>query len=83
MSESKWSDGPWKADGHHVRTSDAGIGAPYIIAKGRNAKANARLIAAAPDLYTALIETLEIATRNEEGEFADRARSALAKAAAA
>jgi hypothetical protein len=48
--------------------------------KFEEAVANACLIASAPDLYAALIETLEIATRNEEGEFADRARAALAKA---
>lgn len=43
-------------------------------------KANAALAAAAPDLLACLIETLEIATRNEEGEFADRARAAISKA---
>ena len=43
-------------------------------------EADARLISAAPDLYAALIETLAIATRNEDGEFADRARAAIAKA---
>jgi len=42
--------------------------------------ATAHLIAAAPDLYAALIETLEIAARNEDGDFRIRARNALAKA---
>ena len=44
--------------------------------------ANARLIAAAPDLLACLKETLAVATRNEEGDFADRARAAIAKARA-
>lgn len=47
---------------------------------GETRMANARLIAAAPDLYAALVETLAIAERNESGEYADRARAALAKA---
>ncbi|MBW3096846.1 hypothetical protein [Pseudohoeflea coraliihabitans] len=42
--------------------------------------ANARLIAAAPELLEALEETLIVATRNEDGDFADRARAAIAKA---
>lgn len=42
--------------------------------------ADASLIAAAPDLFHALTEVLEIATRNEDGEWAERARSALSKA---
>ena len=44
------------------------------------AVANMHLMAAAPELLACLIETLEIATRNEDGEFADRARRAIAKA---
>ncbi len=43
-------------------------------------KANAALMTASPDLLAALVETLAIATRNEEGDFADRARAAIAKA---
>ena len=43
-------------------------------------RANANLIAAAPDLYEALCETLEIARRNEAGDYVQRAEAALAKA---
>lgn len=42
------------------------------------ARANWRLISAAPDLYAALVEAL--ATRNEDGDWAIRARAALSKA---
>lgn len=52
----KHTPGPWTADGHHVATSEYGIGAPYIVAKGKCAKANALLIAAAPDMLAALKE---------------------------
>lgn len=44
------------------------------------ARANWHLISASPDLYAALVETLEIASRNEDGEWAVRARAALSKA---
>ncbi|MBX3583588.1 MAG: hypothetical protein KF810_17010 [Rhizobiaceae bacterium] len=38
------------------------------------------MFAAAPDMFEALKETLAIATRNEDGPWADRARAALRKA---
>lgn len=43
-------------------------------------RANAFLIAAAPELYVALVETLAIAERNEDGEYINRAKMALALA---
>lgn len=44
------------------------------------AEANARLIAAAPDLYEALSALLKIAERNGSGPVLDSARAALVKA---
>lgn len=50
--------------------------------KEHNATANfiCRAVNAHEELVEALKETLAVAARNEEGDFADRARAALAKA---
>ena len=64
MSESKFTPGPWKADGFHVAAMDVGKlpnGVPYdhcIVERTdgpteAEAMLNARLIAAAPDLLAA------------------------------
>lgn len=60
----------------HVDNGEGGNDSPPL----EEAKANGRLIAAAPDLYAALVETLKIARRNEAGAFVTRAEAALAKA---
>jgi hypothetical protein len=77
----KATKGDWRsADGYVfsgrncIAICDTDNATPAIYA------ANARLMAAAPDLLACLKETLAIATRNEEGEFADRARMAIARA---
>lgn len=43
-------------------------------------KRREKLRDAAPDLLVSLIETLEIASRNESGEYVARARAAISKA---
>ncbi len=59
MSDSKWTPGPWslwgKADPSQVIASQSELVAQTV---GGNDIANARLIAAAPDLYAALERTL-------------------------
>lgn len=59
-----------------LRVGQGGNDAPPL----NEAKANGHLIAAAPELYAALVETLKIARRNEAGAFVTRAEAALAKA---
>lgn len=59
-----------------LRVGDGGNDAPPL----EEAKANAHLIAAAPELFYALVEVLQIARRNEAGPFIERADAAIAKA---
>lgn len=61
----------------HIQTRDLETGALRPIREDDDV---ARLIIAAQDLYAALVETLAVATRNESGPWADKARAALAKA---
>lgn len=70
MADGKWTKGPWKAtpngDGYVITRTDVFV-AGYAIAAARPSRAatedqceaNARLIAAAPDLYEALVEARE------------------------
>ena len=77
---SKHTPGPWKvnyAKFNEVKTSDGARVATCSNLNGLvNLQANARLIAAAPELLDALIECLEC-------EFAVTDKSAIAKAQAA
>lgn len=84
---SGWTKGPWLAAAKPSSIVGWPVVAPH--ATGRSvcsvtvhdeAKANADLIAAAPDLAEALAETLAIARRNESGAYIDRAEAALSKA---
>ena len=89
---SEYTNGPWQCKGDGVYGAD-GYGIAYPIAQAivklgtdeqshhwmeRNAEANARLIAAAPELLEALEELLAETWIN--GAFADKARAAIAKA---
>lgn len=89
MSETKHTPGPWYVEqGHEMKDN----GTYWQVHDGHdaiccnqfcyadNSESNAHLIAAAPELLEALKETLDVATRSEVGEFADRARVAIAKA---
>lgn len=97
MTQAKHTPGPWfvgKIPGKSGKTIHCGAlpnGGLNVIARTarhlvqRNAKANARLIAAAPDLLEALEELLGIAFHpNVSGNVyvssEDRARAAIAKA---
>lgn len=56
MTETKWTPGPWRISGKGtVRAGDDWVGSVHW----RNREANARLIAAAPDLYEALQKLLD------------------------
>ena len=95
-SETKWTPGPWHWDAGDVGvepgvlyadiyTDDEAVIAMFNI-NLKEGTANARLIAAAPDLYAALERTLSWLTSYQgSGSMADhgpynQARAALAKA---
>lgn len=74
---SKHTPGPWRVDTHcNVMHKDAMVAFPCI-SGGLNQEANARLIAAAPDLLEAL-EDIAAYYPNSWAE--DVARAAIAKA---
>ncbi len=68
----KHTPGPWVANGRHVVTANSTIAHQIIIASASafdprsEHEANARLIAAAPDLLGALQEIIELATSEAE-----------------
>lgn len=78
----KFTSGPWDLDEgdlstvYQLETSDQI--AEVVVCK--RTEANGRLIAAAPELFAALVETLAVAERNETGDYAIRAKAALEKA---
>ena len=93
MTETKWTPGPWTVDRpsdqnqrmHVVREFNWRLVASMencnkFLAYADETRANANLISAAPDLYDALKETLEIAARNESGDYIERANAAMRKA---
>ena len=99
MSDGKWTPGPWKAANHGIvqrnyldidgeTSTEIVATAAFSIRKSHaEVDANARLIAAAPDLYKALSLLMEwIEKRDaswiieETQEAADLSRSALARA---
>jgi len=95
MSESKHTPGPWKAFTHagmHVPSEVQSVhGNPGMdeselmpvttLGRGRNQSANARLIAAAPDLLEALEEVSEwLALVSIPGAPKARVRAAIAEA---
>ena len=92
---SKHTPGPWFAVGAQVEIEDDSVPDictcdPQVMRQShldwhpRTAEANARLIAAAPDLLEALEEALEDWDNDEPDfvrlEWADKARAAIAKA---
>jgi len=93
MSAPAWTPGPWevRSDGTHTYQIAARI---YVVGKlvvfdhpGLNGPANARLIAACPEVTTAAVSALNfIDTMVSEwgvgGEEADALRAALTKAGA-
>lgn len=85
----KHTPGPWEAIGNLVRSPAAKeLGSGVMLAEcadrwfqkvnSDEAKANARLIAAAPELLEALNDLLE--QSGIDGLWADKARAAIAKA---
>jgi hypothetical protein len=85
MSETKWTPGPWQTEENHivagavrvavVDTPNIHGGVDWI-----ECDYNARLIAAAPDLYAALSALLDDVGRTNSMPGAVQARAALAKA---
>ena len=66
---SKHTPGPWTLDGNYVYGSNFVIAQVYQISfENPEGKANARLIAAAPEMFDVLKETLEVL---ESKEFKD------------
>ena len=89
MSEVKHTPGPWEPIGNLVRTQ-FGLGNPdmrgLLVAEcpghTPESNANARLIAAAPELLEALQDALKAGVIDMNGE-PDAARAAIAKATGA
>lgn len=72
MSERKWTNGPWET---HASVDESGYPVVYIHGFSGDEKrdlemneANARLIAAAPDLYEALAKIIETQANPESVE---------------
>jgi hypothetical protein len=88
MSETKWTPGPWRVRHGHpsktIRYVDPVLRFDSLIRKGQNYEANARLIAAAPDLYEALDTALMLLDMYiEDGAWSEKIESmelVLAKA---
>lgn len=98
MSKQQHTPGPWQVDGNVIRGDAQGNGSvsvacildvayPYGRWAGESAKANARLIAAAPDLLESLQEVLPmleqllmIRGEPEPGSIGHKARAAIAEA---
>lgn len=91
-TEQKHTPGPWVVDGDVIRgdqqrngsisvASMLDVSYPYGRRAGESKHANARLIAAAPELLAALEGVLRVADRKTD-EF-DAARAAIAKATGA
>ena len=93
MTETKWTPGPHFAEiiYSQIPESEDGDITYRVIDKDKKeivtfytesdeALANAQLYAAAPDLYDALKETLEISARYESGDYIERANAAIRKA---
>ena len=77
MSTPPFTPGPWHvANGVQIRSERDQIARVWMMRSGEG-KANARLIAAAPELYSALSRIVE--GDNSEGAFLE-ATAALAKA---
>ena len=80
MNEAKHTLGPWRTAGEQgvqIRSERDQIAKVWTM-RGNEWKANARLIAAAPELLEALQEMVEIA--ESQGHIVKRARAAIAKA---
>ena len=91
MTERKWTPGPWVVvaddvkegspeEGAFVPFGGCGCcGSPWMTADGDKGRAEARLIAAAPDLYEALCEAL-VYVPEHHGPIMHKINAALAKA---
>ena len=92
---STFTKGPWVVDGNVIRGDHQRNGSvtvacvldvayPYGRRAGGSTQPNARLIAAAPDLYEALKELIDMDVAYQRGQkvsdAVDKARAALAKA---
>ncbi|MCP1243011.1 hypothetical protein [Acetobacter lambici] len=88
MSEAKFTPGPWRVRfgniGHVTAENGALVSKCQRLTSLCNLQANARLIAAAPDLYGALERVVnvsaEIAPEAQDANVFADARAALAKA---
>ena len=89
MKQPKWTAGPWFANERFVSTRDGGFGDIAVCQPDHDASnENARLIAAAPELFEALVHIEEYWNGNQTEaamidaleEIGECARAALAKA---
>jgi hypothetical protein len=92
MSDTPWTPGPWELDGIAIEGSDQRKGAVCLMGEPAqypgdtafmcdNWQANARLIAAAPDLYDAVVGLLSLVDAGSAFEHqVHAAQDALAKA---
>lgn len=93
MSQAKHTPGPWVVDGDVIRgdqqrngsisvASMLDVSYPYGRRAGESKHANARLIAAAPELLDALVEAASGYSEFSEGdcEILRKCRAAIAKA---
>src|SRR6185369_4458802 len=92
MSETKWTPGPWQVEAAYpddVRAVGgvSPVAQAYVVPANQGGaaarRANARLIAAAPDLYEACEAALEYSEASEGGGYTSlnkQLRAALAKA---
>jgi hypothetical protein len=91
MNETKWTQGPWSTNWQDNGTEVFGADGYWLMSMKRiteELKANARLIAAAPELYEALEECKRVLSDLQSTQLEgtrtraawEKARAALAKA---
>lgn len=73
-----FTPGPWEAEG--AKVCRKGRALANVSGGARVAKANARLMAAAPELYELIVAVRDsCSTRDEQGAWIDRAEALLAR----
>lgn len=82
MSNQGWTLGPWRARDADVQIFGYNVSIAHCVTTGLPAKANAQLMAAAPDLYAALLAIERSADygADDNRPLMQAARAALAKA---
>lgn len=84
MAKTQHTPGPWKVEFSQISAPDEKkciVQFGFNIRENPQALANARLIAASPDLLGALKDVMQTFVGDDQNEVAQRARAAIAKAA--